>query len=304
LTSDALDAIHRATDGIPRLINQVCDHALLLAYAGGVRQLPAAAIDEAWADLQQLPTPWSSSEGAAAVAGSVNIIEFGSLEDDSPDLPAAVPFPGSARRAAAAGQGEDVEIDSGVEFAAADDDFHPAGSIRPEVELTFQSLSTPFHTFDDEEVVLDRYTSIERDTLANRPLVRGPESREFGAILAPLTQNSYLSTGATSFWPGGTPSSFSTNADGLTGEQNANPSGAGAASGESAEKEQNSATEIGSTSAVAAPVGSHSSWVQTNDDDLIVIEESTEHVAVAKSNPKPVARRQEYRQLFAQLRRT
>src|SRR5262249_701833 len=149
---------------------------------GGVRQLPAAAIDEAWADLQQLPTPWSSGDGATAVAGSVNIIEFGSLEDDSRELPAAVPFPISARRTAAEGQGEETEIENGVEFAAADDDFQPAGSIRPEVELTFQSLSTPFHTFDEEEVVLDRYTSIERDALANRPLVRGPESRELGAM--------------------------------------------------------------------------------------------------------------------------
>ncbi|HVW36553.1 MAG TPA: AAA family ATPase, partial [Pirellulales bacterium] len=54
-TSDALDAVYRATDGVARLVNQVCDHALMLALAGGRRQLTAAGIEEAWADLQQLP---------------------------------------------------------------------------------------------------------------------------------------------------------------------------------------------------------------------------------------------------------
>jgi len=28
-SDDALDAIHRASDGIPRLVNQLCDHALI-----------------------------------------------------------------------------------------------------------------------------------------------------------------------------------------------------------------------------------------------------------------------------------
>ncbi len=34
-TDDALRSVYRATDGIPRLINQVCDHALILASLGG-----------------------------------------------------------------------------------------------------------------------------------------------------------------------------------------------------------------------------------------------------------------------------
>ena len=38
-TAEALAAVYQATDGIPRLVNQVCDHALLLACAGGVKQL-------------------------------------------------------------------------------------------------------------------------------------------------------------------------------------------------------------------------------------------------------------------------
>ena len=34
----ALRAIYQATDGIPRLINQVCDHALVMAFAAGQQQ--------------------------------------------------------------------------------------------------------------------------------------------------------------------------------------------------------------------------------------------------------------------------
>ena len=54
----------QATGGVPRLIKQVCDHALLLAYAEGATRIDSAGIQEAWADLQQLPTPWNDDEPA------------------------------------------------------------------------------------------------------------------------------------------------------------------------------------------------------------------------------------------------
>jgi len=78
-TDDACDAVYHATDGVARLVNQLCDHALLLAYANAAGQIDAAMIQEAWADLQQLPTPWNDDEPAAGGG----VIEFGGL-DDSP----------------------------------------------------------------------------------------------------------------------------------------------------------------------------------------------------------------------------
>ena len=75
--AEACQGVYKATDGVPRLINQVCDHALLLAYAAGQRQLDAARIEEAWADLQQLPTPWNEQ-----AQPSHNVIEFGGLDDE------------------------------------------------------------------------------------------------------------------------------------------------------------------------------------------------------------------------------
>lgn len=78
-TEEAYRAVFSASDGIPRLINQICDHTLLLASVGGVTTIDAAGVEEAWADLQQLPTPWTSDE---AQTTSEHFIEFGSLDDD------------------------------------------------------------------------------------------------------------------------------------------------------------------------------------------------------------------------------
>jgi type II secretory pathway predicted ATPase ExeA len=101
VSPEALAAIHRATDGVPRLVNQLADHALLLAYADGARRLEADIVAQAWSDLQQLPAPWgvetrtTQAETAAPVAApaaSYSSIEFGSLDDeleDESDEPAA-----------------------------------------------------------------------------------------------------------------------------------------------------------------------------------------------------------------------
>ena len=44
-TPEALKAVYSATDGVPRLVNQVCDHALVLSALGGHTQLGAEAIE-------------------------------------------------------------------------------------------------------------------------------------------------------------------------------------------------------------------------------------------------------------------
>ena len=78
----ALVSVYRATDGIPRLVNQLCDHALVLAFADGIERLGERQIEEAWADLQQLPTPWSASDTrGTSAAGGDDVIQFGQLDD-------------------------------------------------------------------------------------------------------------------------------------------------------------------------------------------------------------------------------
>lgn len=78
VTRDALDAVYAASEGIPRIANQVMDHSLVLAITSGQSPISAALVEEAWSDLQQLPAPWN---GSTETSSSVPI-EFGTLEDD------------------------------------------------------------------------------------------------------------------------------------------------------------------------------------------------------------------------------
>ena len=84
----ALDAILEACDGNPRLINQVCDHALILSASAGNDVVTGETIQEAWSDLQRLPGPWQSDSSSANATsdsdeGDWNVIEFGALTDDA-----------------------------------------------------------------------------------------------------------------------------------------------------------------------------------------------------------------------------
>jgi type II secretory pathway predicted ATPase ExeA len=88
--ADAWAVLYDATDGVPRLLNQLCDQALALAAERDLRQIDRALIQTAWAELQQLPMPWDApAEGASSATGEASVIEFGSL--DAEDRPADVP---------------------------------------------------------------------------------------------------------------------------------------------------------------------------------------------------------------------
>jgi hypothetical protein len=160
-----------------------------------------------------------------------------------------------------------------------DHNFQPSGGFKTEVELAFTNSTNPFHeTFDHEEVVIDRYTSSTSDALANRPLVRGAESHEFAALLAAAGSSDRKPSMAIvpATWPGGVP----TNTPRPTSSESPAPANAPPGS-------------------MVMPANPNTA---INDDDLIVIEESSEKSKVMKK-PAARVRRQEYRQLFAQLRR-
>ncbi len=326
--ADALDVIYQATGGIPRLINQVCDHALILAFAGGVRQLTAAAIEEAWSDLQQLPTPWNSIAGAPSRdSDGPDIVEFGALEDAlTEENPAVVPLRAIKRPSEVAAIFGEINVSHEAGFpsslsggktigsmpplpldaqGSADDDFEPAGSIGPEVELDFGASADPFsESFDEEEVVLDPYASIETDALANRPLVESAEGRELGALLAPFTSAEKPKVHIeTATWAGGLPSAPDLPLHELYGDvelQFHSPTDATPAVTSTQIHSSWTADSLSNVGAKTARVDSRPIEL---DDDLIVIEEppGSEHAIDLK--PRPKVRRKEYRQLFNQLRR-
>ena len=80
----AIDAVYAATNGIPRLINQLCDHTLYLASARNITDFTDELIGEAWSDLQQLPTPWQVNHQESKTTGkdSNTVVEFGELSDE------------------------------------------------------------------------------------------------------------------------------------------------------------------------------------------------------------------------------
>jgi len=192
-TADALAAIHTATDGIPRLINQVCDHVLMLAALGGQRQIDAGGIEEAWADLQQLPLPLHDppvlvGAGSGSAGG---IVEFGQLAD-APAIVAGTIGPDTADVAVANLDSISRTLDSlnhGGAAAASNsariaDDFSPVQDNGTEVELFFHGAHDPFGShWEEEEVVIDRYASLEDAALRGRR-VMSDEGRAIGAAVS------------------------------------------------------------------------------------------------------------------------
>ena len=83
---NTLDAIHRYSHGYPRLVNAICENALISAYAANSRTVSAYMIEEACRDLRICADP--APNGAPSV--EANGIENRSRSDF--EAPAAEPF--------------------------------------------------------------------------------------------------------------------------------------------------------------------------------------------------------------------
>lgn len=92
---DALERIAAASHGIPRIVNVLCDAALMSAVANGVRQVTGPMIDEAWTDHGGHAGPLSPITvlgGGGAVSGAA--AEPASAgPPDRPGTPTPVPPP-------------------------------------------------------------------------------------------------------------------------------------------------------------------------------------------------------------------
>ncbi len=165
---DAFRAIYQATDGIPRLVNQVCNHTLTLSCQAGHRKIDAEKVSQAWADLQQLPAPWQ--EKKAETDNEHAFIEFGQLDDEpssassSEGEPSAAPISGSPQVdpmiSAVARCGEVVEF-----VASGEADEHPS--------IIFGSLGANIESARSFEPLMD-----DDDELPDSPVDESPASAE------------------------------------------------------------------------------------------------------------------------------
>lgn len=88
ITQDALEALHRGSDGIPRLIDQLADQAMLIAAHSRICPVTADVVGKAWGMLQQLPNPWSEPESIKTEAKSEESVARQATILEQPVLPA------------------------------------------------------------------------------------------------------------------------------------------------------------------------------------------------------------------------
>ncbi len=303
-TTDALDAIYRATDGIGRVINQVCDHALVLAYAGGQSRIDATGIEEAWADLQQLPTPWNDDLPPTQVAEDAHsVIEFGVLSDeDDAELIESTDEPMSLRIAA-----EQLPLIDGSEYM-------PVSNSTNQIEMRVVESNDPFaESFAEEEVIVNPFKTID-EHLRMRPQVTWTENAfaaQLRPAVGPAPEPVELPAFASALSPqalGGTldmPLDTSPADDPVLPEDHW-------VSTVATENVANVWFGSEATLQTAMPTPFHfepsainlepAPSLVANNDELMIVEEDEGDVRSANIKVNPVVRRREYRQLFAQLR--
>jgi general secretion pathway protein A len=77
-TPAALDAVHRLSQGVPRLINLLCDRALLAGYVSGARTIDADHVRRAGAEVLP-PRPSRVPRGLAAGVAAVALVALAGL---------------------------------------------------------------------------------------------------------------------------------------------------------------------------------------------------------------------------------
>lgn len=173
---EAIDQVHNATEGIPRLVVQLCDHTMTIAAAGGQSRIDEAGIQEAWADLQQLPAPWneSSARGQSDGEAGNDTIEFGQLDDEgaTEELQPAPPTSESAMDESIAEPISELEMDGSLDetfervtatFGALDELCQPTPETGPKLAAETRDAMTVDDDFTDEEVIVDHYATLDAE---------------------------------------------------------------------------------------------------------------------------------------------
>ena len=221
----ALDSVYSASDGVPRLINQVCDRAIIMAVEQGAAAIDEQLVQAAWSDLHQLPAPWHTPEASLPTPES-NVVEFGvlaasdddhqaieQLTDDSPAIEPVSTFglietgtpevePSEVSAPADIDQWDAGQTLADILPAApvvnseqATEDYQiaePASDgfteidVSEEIEATPDSESLFGDGFDEEEIVIDRFASIESAFSATTPKVVNVEDTSFSSLVEEL----------------------------------------------------------------------------------------------------------------------
>jgi hypothetical protein len=287
----ALESVFTATDGVPRLVNQLCDRALTFANLHQLDRIDGEVIQAAWADLQQLPSAWqpprpvttnSRSQTSSSTASSV--VEFGSLED----RPAPRRTP--ATKPIVSLHDELTELDEESSPAApptlaAPKLAVPAAPPVPQQPVVVRrprvfsgrvpEAVDPFaDRFEEEELVLDSFATLAGIFGTRAPRVEN--TRE--PAISRMVHNALQANAAVT-----TPEIDSTPADFAPMELKT-------------PRPALRLAVVNDTPAVSEPIVAVST-AETNQPVLVIEDDPTE-----SDGPQPGVRRESYRQLFSRLR--
>lgn len=196
---DAAAAVFEAADGVPRLVNQLCDRAIVMAVKAGQTTIGRNEVLAAWADLHQLPAPWHSNEPelpapefdvaleepavfappAEQAEPHLDPPKLHSVQEvearpESPAKPAAWNADAALQELPAASEAAPPET--------------PRLSVAQEPHHTGSADNTDLFgdDFDEEEVLLDRYASLAVDFPPTAPVVSNQEDDSISTMVARL----------------------------------------------------------------------------------------------------------------------
>lgn len=189
--------LHDLTDGCPRQINQVCDFVLILAGTRGLNSVSPALIDEAWSDVQSLPSGQSLAPAMPVTNSPADwtVIEFGQLDDDGADESTATneiefaPLDEADSVAAAnvikSQNDSSVDPDLGIDLAAlqAMRDAHSGKSDEPVSSgaVSGEPFVPATAAIDSEEPGMDSYSSTIAGPVESTSVAQSPDTNE-GAV--------------------------------------------------------------------------------------------------------------------------
>ena len=275
------DAVFKATDGVPRLINQLCDQALVLV-AESHRQVTPTDIATAWREIQRLPAPGGMeprveatphrgpeasgddfSEFHAAEFGELGMemIEFGTGDD--PGIAMETP-PVSPAAPHQRGHGPQP----GDPWSG------------PDVEFVFDHANDPFATFFHEDSHgVERCIVDGPDNFSACRHVTSREGHSMGRLLATLSAPTVEAAAGASLQPVAEP-----------------------AAARAVEAGDGGVSAIAPAATVGEPAGPECGEADIEDADMVVIEDDTFDAATGRSSIFSVSPG-DYRSLFTRLRR-
>jgi type II secretory pathway predicted ATPase ExeA len=216
---EGLEAIFAATDGVPRLINQLGDQLIWMSQKTGYQPLDGAIVQQAWSDLQQLPAPWNHSTFSSVIQADdqeteSGVIEFGDLHEVPPphslnsetppvesscdscpngdDMPASIPFdPQQGQLTAHPNLELEMETLDVTEKLLQDLSDIQSEPFMESVDGTPPEAYNPFEeSFTTEEVVFDQYASFQAQLLSTTSRVVNHQDRQFASELECCELNS------------------------------------------------------------------------------------------------------------------